>query len=276
MAEIGLAKPRRRAARTGLGSAKVRIQIGTLIVCWALWEAIARSGLFYRDIVPSSFKVAAALFRHLADPGFYHHLWVTTYEVAVGFAIGASIGVALGILFGARRFLGRIMDGYIMALAPAPKIVFLPILMVLFGIGTGSKVAMAAVSAFFPIVLSTVAGMQLINPTLVKVGRSFNASTWQMVTKIYLPSLVMPVITGFRLGLGVAVIGALLGEIKLSNAGLGFLAIQYYEMFRVPDMYAVIIVIFALSMGANALMTHLNDRLGKRGLPSATEISGGA
>lgn len=275
MAEISLGKARRSGAGA-CPTSKLRIQLATLLGVWAVWEALARSGLFYRDIVPSSFKVAAALFHHLADPGFYYHLGVTAYEVAVGFAIGASLGVALGILFGARRFLGRIMDGYIMALAPAPKVVFLPILMVLFGIGTGSKIAMAGVSAFFPVVLSTVAGMHLVNPILVKVGRSYNASTWQMVTKIYLPSLVMPVITGFRLGLGVAVIGALIGEIKLSNAGLGFLAIQYYEMFRVPDMYAVIIVIFALSMGANALMTRLSDRLGRRGLPSTTEISGAA
>ncbi|MGE0652383.1 MAG: hypothetical protein AB7P12_11620, partial [Alphaproteobacteria bacterium] len=65
-------------------------------------------------------------------------------------------------------------------------------------------------------------------------------------------------------------------EIKLSNAGLGFLAIQYYEMFRIPEMYAVIIVIFALAMGANAIMTKVNDRLGRRGMPNASDISGAA
>ncbi|HEX9808350.1 MAG TPA: ABC transporter permease subunit, partial [Alphaproteobacteria bacterium] len=149
---------------------------------------------------------------------------------------------------------GRCWAGYIPDAASAPKVVFLQILMV----------------------LSTVSGMLLVDPTLIKVGRSFNAGPAQMVTKIYLPSLVLPIITGLRLGLGVAIIGTLIAEIKLSNAGLGFLAIQYYDMFRVPDMYAVIIVIFALAMGANGLMTRLNDRLGRRGMPSPSEVSGAA
>lgn len=274
MAEIGLGRLAERGRPWP--SPETRIQIATLLGVWAAWEALARSGLFYRDIVPSSLKVFAALWEHLTEAEFYHHLWVTSYEVLVGFAIGALAGVSLGILFGVRRFLGRVMDGYILALAPAPKVIFLPILMVVFGIGVGSKIAMAALSAFFPVVLSTVAGMLLINPTYIKVGRMFNASAWQMVSKIYLPSLVLPVITGLRLGLGVAIIGTLIAEIKLSNAGLGFLAIQYYEMFRIPDMYAVIIVIFALAMGANALMSRVNDRLGRRGMPQASDISGAA
>ncbi len=274
MAEIGLDRLAERG-RPWL-SPEARIQVATLLGVWAAWEALARSGLFYRDIVPSSLKVFAALWEHLTEAEFYHHLWVTSYEVLAGFAIGALAGVALGILFGVRRFLGRVMDGYILALAPAPKVIFLPILMVVFGIGVGSKIAMAALSAFFPVVLSTVAGMLLINPTYIKVGQMFNASPWQMVTKIYLPSLVLPVITGLRLGLGVAIIGTLIAEIKLSNAGLGFLAIHYYEMFRIPEMYAVIIVIFVLAMGANAVMSKINDRLGRRGMPSTREISGAA
>lgn len=274
MAEIGLEKS---GVWPGLRlSPELRIQIFSLLGVWVLWEALAQSGLFYRDIVPSSFKVLAALGRHLADPGFYVHLGTTAYEVVVGFAIGSAIGLGLGILFGVNRFLGRVMDGYILALAPAPKVVFLPIMMILFGVGPGSKIAMGAVSAFFPVVLSTVAGMLLVDQTLVKVARSFNSSGLQMVTKVYLPSLVLPVITGLRIGLGVAIIGTLIAEIKLSNAGLGFLAIQYYDLFKIPDMYAVIIVIFAIAMGANMLMSRLNDRLGRRGMPTTQEVSGAA
>lgn len=274
MAEIGLEKGA-RLPRFGI-SPELRIQLFSLAGVWLAWEAMAQSGVFYRDIVPSSFKVLEALGRHLIDPGFYVHLGTTAYEVVVGFTIGSLIGIGLGILFGVRRFLGRVMDGYILALAPAPKVIFLPILMILFGVGPGSKIAMGAVSAFFPVVLSTVAGMLLVNQTLVKVAQSFNTSPLQMVTKVYLPSLVLPVITGLRIGLGVAIIGTLIAEIKLSNAGLGFLAIQYYDLFQIPDMYAVIIVIFAIAMGVNMLMSRLNDRLGRRGMPSTVEVSGAA
>ncbi|MFM2130422.1 MAG: hypothetical protein RL477_1968 [Pseudomonadota bacterium] len=276
MAEIGVgARAEPGSGLLGRVSAETRIQVATFLGIWAAWEALARSGLFYRDIVPSSLKVMAETWALLLDKEFYHHLGVTTYEVLAGFAIGSLAGIGLGILFGARRFLGRVMDGYILAIAPAPKVVFLPILMVMFGIGTGSKVAMAALSAFFPVVLSTVAGMHLINPTYIKVGRTFNASAWQMVTKVYLPSLVLPVVTGLRLGLGVAIIGTLIAEIKLSKAGLGFLANYFYERFWIPKMYAVILIIFVLSIAANALMTWLHDRMTRRGMPRV-EVAGAA
>ena len=92
---------------------------------------------------------------------------------------------------------------------------------------------------------------------LIRVGNSFRANTWQMVTKIYLPAMRHPIINGMRLGLGVALIGTLLAETKLSNKGIGFLIIQAYSMFDMPRMYAMLIVLFVLAIGANALVGRL-------------------
>ena len=123
-----------------------------------------------------------------------------------------------------------------------------------FGVGPGSKVAMGTISCFFPVALSAAAGMREIDPVLIRVGRSFRANTWQMVTKIYLPAMRLPVINGVRLGLGVAIIGTLLAETKLSNRGIGFLIINAYSTFDMPRMYALLIVLFVLSIGVNALV----------------------
>ena len=92
---------------------------------------------------------------------------------------------------------------------------------------------------------------------LRSVGRSFRASTWQMITKIYLPAMRHPVINGARLGLGVALIGTLLAETKLSNRGIGFLVIQAYSIFNMPQMYALLIILFVIAIGANALIGRL-------------------
>jgi NitT/TauT family transport system permease protein len=89
------------------------------------------------------------------------------------------------------------------------------------------------------------------------VGQSFRANTWQMATKIYLPAMRHPVINGVRLGLGVAIIGTLLAETKLSNRGVGFLIIQAYSIFDMPRMYAMLIVLFVLAIGANALVARI-------------------
>jgi ABC-type nitrate/sulfonate/bicarbonate transport system permease component len=126
-----------------------------------------------------------------------------------------------------------------------------------FGVGPGSKIAMGAVSCFFPIALSVAAGMRQIEPVLIRVGRSFRANGWQMATKIYMPAMRHPIINGVRLGLGVALIGTLLAETKLSNRGVGFLVIQAYSIFNMPQMYSLLIVLFVVAIGANALIGRL-------------------
>src|SRR5256886_17090180 len=126
-----------------------------------------------------------------------------------------------------------------------------------FGVGPGSKVAMGAICCFFPVALNAAGGMREIDKVLIRVGRSFRASTWQMVSKIYLPAMRHPVINGVRLGLGVALIGTLLAETKLSNRGIGFLIINAYSTFNMPRMYALLIVLFVLSIGVNALVGRL-------------------
>jgi ABC-type nitrate/sulfonate/bicarbonate transport system permease component len=163
-------------------------------------------------------------------------------------------------VLGLRRFLAAVLEPYINYAAATPKIIFLPIMMVMFGVGAGSKVAMAAISAFFPVAVSVYRGTLLVNPVLIRVARSFKASQWRIVRSVYLPSLVPPLMTGLRLGLGVAIVGTLLAEIKLSNKGLGYVVIQHYNFFRTADMYAVLIIIFVIAVGINAIMDRLAAR----------------
>src|SRR3954465_12963151 len=118
---------------------------------------------------------------------------------------------------------------------------------------------MGVVSCFSPVALGAAAGMRTIDSVLIRVGRSFRASTWQMVTKIYLPAMRAPIINGVRLGLGVAIIGTLLAETKLSNRGVGFLIINSYSTFNMPRMYALLIVVFVLAIGANALVSRFGQ-----------------
>jgi NitT/TauT family transport system permease protein len=236
------------------------VQTGTFLAVWAGWEALSRSGLLFEGVVPSSFAVFPSIFQHLIDPSFWDHTGRTAYEVVAGFAIGSGVGAALGILLGVRRFMAAVLEPYINYLAATPKIVFLPIMMVMFGVGAGSKIAMAAISAFFPVAVSVYRGTLQVNPVLIRVARSFKASQWKIVRSVYLPSIVPPLLTGLKLGLGVAIVGTLLAEIKLSNKGLGYVVIQHYNFFRTADMYAVLIIIFVIAVAINAMMDRLADR----------------
>jgi ABC-type nitrate/sulfonate/bicarbonate transport system permease component len=228
--------------------------IGMMLVAW---EALAASGWLFRDVVPSLAAIGAALVRLLANPDFYGNLSVTAGEIGIAMLIGGGCGLAAGIVLGANRYLSQAFESLLLYLGPTPKIIFFPVMIMWFGVGTGSKIAMGAISCFFPVAISVAAGMRQIDRVLIRVGRSFRASSLQMVTKIYLPAMRAPIVNGIRLGLGVAIIGTLLAETKLSNRGLGYLVIQAYSLFDMPRMYALLIVLFVLAIGANALIGRL-------------------
>ena len=156
----------------------------------------------------------------------------------------------VGLVLGGSRLLSKAFEPYLYYLGPTPKIIFFPVMIMWFGVGPGSKVAMGALSCFFPIALSTAVGMRQIDRVLIKVGRSFRANAWQMATKIDPPAMRHPTINGVRLGLGVAIIGTLLAETELSNRGVGFLIIQAYSLFDMPRMYAMLIVLFVIARSA--------------------------
>jgi ABC-type nitrate/sulfonate/bicarbonate transport system permease component len=221
------------------------------------WEAVARSGLLFRDVVPSLVALGGALLHLVTDPVFYRNLGVTLGEISSALAIGGLSGLTVGLLIGESRFLSKAYEPFIYYLGPTPKIIFFPVMLLWFGVGSGSKIAMGALSCFFPIAINAASAMRQIDGVLIRVGRSFRASPRQMLTKIYLPAMRRPIINGIRLGLGVAIIGTLLAETKLSNQGLGYLVIQTYTTFNMPRMYALLIALFVLSIGANALIARL-------------------
>jgi NitT/TauT family transport system permease protein len=248
------------------------LRIAILLSIVVIWEAVAASGLLFRDVVPSLAKIGLQLLlivthpdftfqldlgfkaSELTIPEFYRHLWVTMSEVASAMVIGGLAGLAVGLLLGANPFLSDAFERFLYWLGPTPKIIFFPIMIMWFGVGPGSKIAMGTISCFFPVALSVAAGMRQIDKVLIRVGRSFRASTWQMVTKIYLPAMRQPIVNGARLGMGVAIIGTLLAETKLSNRGVGFLIINAYSTFDMPRMYALLILLFVVAIGANALV----------------------
>ena len=235
----------------------IGLRLGAIALLLVAWEAVSASGLLFRDVVPSLAKIAGALARLLGSGPFYGQLATTAGEVGAALLIGGASGLALGILLGANRVLSRAYEPFVYYLGPTPKIIFFPVMIMWFGVGSGSKVAMGAVSCFFPILISAAAGVREVDEVLVRVGRSFRASRWQMATRVYLPAMRAAVINGVRLGLGVAIIGTLLAETKLSNRGLGYLIIQAYATFDMPRMYALVIVLFVLAIGANALLGRL-------------------
>ena len=178
MAEAGrLNLPARRAG--ALISPVTALRLVIILAVLAAWEALAASGLLYRDVVPSLGAIAAALYRTLSDTAFYGHLGTTFYEIALAMIFGGLSGLAVGIALGGNRLLRRAYEPMLYYLGPCPKIIFFPVMIMWFGVGPGSKVAMGAASCFFPVALNAAGGMRQIDQVLIRVGRSFRANTWR-------------------------------------------------------------------------------------------------
>jgi ABC-type nitrate/sulfonate/bicarbonate transport system permease component len=239
------------------------IKVLTIMALILLWEGLARSGLFYSGVLPPIWVVMKALVEELCDKGFYYDLGVTVLETGVGFVVGSIIALLFAVVLGTNSYIRRMIEPYIIAIGGTPKIIFLPILFLIFGLGIESKMAKAAVSAFFPVVLSATSGILQIPPVLPRVGHSFDLSGWQMLTKIYLPAVTNPLLVGLRLGIAMAIIGVLSAEITYSNAGLGYRLIRDADQFKIPSVYAITILIFAVSATINFGLTKVQDRMNR-------------
>ncbi len=259
MAATGqMSAPLSRAAR----EAQARRQVGlvraaAVLIAATLWEAIARSGLVYQDVTPSLIAIGRAIFLLLGNPVFWANLMVTGWETLCALAIGAFTGVVFGVVIGANRFLAAAYEPFIHYLSPTPRIILFPVMIMWFGIGIASKIALGALSSFFAVALSTAAGMRQIDKVLIRVGRSFRATPLQMAMKIYLPAMRQPVLTGLRLGFGSALITVLLAETKLSNQGIGYMIMQIYTRFDMAALYGLLILVFAMAGAGNALIGRL-------------------
>jgi ABC-type nitrate/sulfonate/bicarbonate transport system permease component len=273
MAQAGVIKATFPAERSMDGRVS-RIRLMSCIGFVLLWEVIATLGSFgilYTDVVPHIWHIVIAVGYELVSASFYRDLGMTFAAHSVGFICGATMAVLVGIWLGTNKLIREAMLPYLNAIGSTPKIIFLPILFLMFGVGIESKMAKGALSAFFPVVFTTTLGMLLINPVLIRVGRTFNLNKWQMITKIYMPAMVNPVITGFRLGVAITIIGVLVAELKFADGGLGYRLGIYYEQFEIAPMYAVIVLIFAMAAAANSGMTKLQDRVNRHMAPTSSK-----
>ena len=237
------------------------VQLVTILVVIFIWELIGRNGLLFPELFPSFLEIVQSFWVYLTTPVVLPHLKASGYEVGGALLLAAICGIPLGILWGSRRSWMEVVEPLILYAAVVPKIVIFPVFILFLGIDVRSKLALGAIAAFFPISLLTIAGMRDVKKVYVEVARTVGATPYQIATRVYLPAIAGQVFTGIRIGLGAAVTGALLAETKIAKAGLGFLIVEYYNQFRIADMYALLLFIFILAAVINWAMKTLFAKL---------------
>jgi NitT/TauT family transport system permease protein len=239
----------------------IGVQALTLLLVVAVWEFIGRTGVLFAELFPSLLEILQSLWLFVTTRVLLPHIKTSLYEIGGALALATVLGVPLGILWGSRRGWLEVVEPLILYAAVVPKIVIFPVFILFLGIDVRSKLAVGAIAAFFPISLLTIAGMREVKKVYVDVARTVGASTLQIATRVYLPAIAGQVFTGIRIGLGAAVTGTLLAETKIAKAGLGFMIVEYYNQFRIADMYALLLFVFILAAATNWVMKTLFARL---------------
>ena len=204
---------------------------------YVVWSGVSKF------IIPPPLAVWDALMDLLMTPSTLRHAWITLYETLVGFLFACIIGVGLGTLLGKVLWLERALNPFIIATQVVPKVALVPLFILWFGFGTESKIVVATVLAFFPILTNTVLGIKSVNPGHKDVMTVLNAGKWQRFITLELPSSMPAVLAGMEVGIVLAIIGAVVGEYLGGSTGLGHLAVASLNDYKVGMMFAVIILL---------------------------------
>jgi NitT/TauT family transport system permease protein len=231
------------------------------------WEMAVRLGWVNPLFTSSPSQIALTGYEMFADGSIYEHIRVSAYEFFVGYGAAIVIGVPLGILMGWYSRVNAVLDPFVSALYATPRIALLPLIMIWFGIGVMSKIAIVFLGAIFPILVNTITGVRTINADFVKVARSFGANDRQMFLSVALPSSIPLLLTGLRLGLGHALVGIVVGEMYGSTHGLGFLIATSGARFQ-TDKVMVGIILIASAGVAMAELLRLIEKRFERWRPS--------
>jgi ABC-type nitrate/sulfonate/bicarbonate transport system permease component len=226
----------------------------------SIWEAAALAGKVDTRFFPAPSSVFAALGQMLQTGELWEHLSVSLKRIAIGFTIGAIPGVVVGLAMGLFSPIRAVIQPLIDGTFPIPKIAILPLFIMIFGIGEESKYAIIAVAVIYLVLINTVAGVRNIDKIYLDVGRNYHASRMMMFTDVALPGALPLIVTGLRLGMGVALLVIVAAEFVGARSGIGYLIWTSWQVFQVEKMYVGLLVSAVLGF-STALFLNFLERL---------------
>jgi len=213
------------------------------VVAWELASRVLRIPRFIMP-APSEIAVEAWEWRYR----FIGHSWVTLYETLGGFALSIAVGVPLAVIIVHSPLLRRIIYPMILMLQSVPKVAIAPILLLWVGYGLKSGIVVAATVAFFPIVISTAAGLQSVDRDLLELTRSLDAGSLKVFAKVRIPWAMPHIFSGLKVAITLAVIGAIVAEFIGADTGLGYLILTNSGAMKTSAVFFVLLILSLLGI----------------------------
>ena len=239
---------------------------GSIVLLLLLWQCLPyvitiSPGMRLFFTTPS--RIAVTLWNMIASGEIWEPLRVSAAAFAIGLAIAIAVGLPLGVMLGRSRTLNAMLDPFITAFNATPRLVFLPLLLLWFGLGLWSKVVIVFIGALFPILINTYEGVRNSDKLLINVVRSFGAGEWDIARLVVVPNALPYIVVGLRLAIGRAVLGVVVAEFFGSEEGLGVIMVRAASSYHVDVVFAGVIVFAALTLAMTASVQVMEKRVSR-------------
>lgn len=231
------------------------IPAASVLVFLAVWEwvgSISNRALFARFSA-----VVGAWVQLLTSGELFAALSISLQALVLGFALAVLVGVPLGIIVGRYTTMDRLTDFYLTVLLASPMITFMPLLILIFGLSIGGRVALVFLFSVVTITVNTKVGIQSVPPQYLELARSMGCTQRQIMTKVLLPGTLPAIFAGLRIGAARAVLGMLLSEMSFNSVGMGGAMLRFQAMWMVPELYAGVLTIIMVALTMIWLLSRL-------------------
>ena len=258
-AQVEVQRVRARRRAYALRAHPNLLTAGSLVLTLLIWEWYGRGvdPIFFS--YPSA--IVGALPQMIASGELQRAAAASATAFVVGFGLAIVLGVLLGLLMGRYWIIDRLLDAQVSALYSTPNVALIPLLILWFGLGTNSKIAIVFLAAFFPILVNTQGGVRTVSQHLVDIARAERASESQIFTKVIIPAALPFMMAGIRLSIGRAVVGMVVAEMFTAITGLGGAIVYYGNQFKTDKLLVVVILLACLGVSLTELARLLERRL---------------
>jgi NitT/TauT family transport system permease protein len=232
-----------------------------LIVTLFVWEFGPGIAGLPEYILPPLSNTSNEMMKMFAESDLLGHFSITALEVFLGFVLGSLLGVIVGVALGLSPTAEGILSPYILTLQIAPKVAFAPLFVMWLGFTIYPKVLVAILIVFFPVMVNVLSAIRTVDPDMVNLVRTLNASRWQIFTMLEFPCALPNLFSGLRIASTLAVIGVTVGELVGGNKGLGFLLVESEGQGNTPGVFVAITGLTVIGIAAYGMVVLLEKRI---------------
>jgi NitT/TauT family transport system permease protein len=232
----------------------------------ALWQA--GSLVLGRDALPSPVATIGKLAAIMSDEDFPRHAWETARAFLTALLISLVAGLVIGLALGAHRLSGEVTEPILAALYSIPKITLYPVILLLFGLGISAKIAFGVIHGIIPVILFTMNAVRNIRVVYLRSARAMRLTLAQTATTIVIPAALPEIVSGFRVGFALTLLGTLIGEMFASQRGIGYMLVKAMETGDTGTVMSLALLLVVLATAASAALLTLDRRLRRYALTS--------